>query len=174
MKMKKMLTLLLTLCMLVMLLSACSGGKKVARIEMEDGSIIRIELYRDQAPITVDNFEKLVKQGFYDGVSFHRVVDGFVVQGGDPTGTGAGGPGYRIKGEFLANGVKNTLSHTDGVVSMARQSNGYDTAGSQFFICNGDQTFLDGQYAAFGKVIEGMDVVRRIKQDDIMKKVTME
>lgn len=130
-------------------------------IEMENGKQIKLELYPDVAPITVENFEKLVKQGFYDGLIFHRVISGFMIQGGCPKGNGTGGPGYNIKGEFSANGVDNGLSHERGVISMARAM-AYDSAGSQFFICHADSQFLDGQYAAFGKVIEGMDVVDAI------------
>ncbi len=127
-------------------------------ITMENGSVIKLELYPEVAPITVENFVKLVNEGFYDGLIFHRVISGFMIQGGDPNGTGMGGPGYSIKGEFAINGIKNDLSHKRGVISMAR-SMGYDTAGSQFFICHADSTFLDGQYAAFGKVIEGIETV---------------
>lgn len=130
-------------------------------IEMENGKQIKLELYPDVAPITVENFEKLVKQGFYDGLIFHRVISGFMIQGGCPDGTGMGGPGWHIKGEFAANGVKNDLKHTRGVISMARAQMP-DSAGSQFFIMHEDAPFLDGQYAAFGKVIEGMDVVDEI------------
>ena len=127
-------------------------------VEMENGKKIKIELYPDVAPITVANFEKLVKEGFYDGLIFHRVIEGFMIQGGCPQGTGMGGPKDRIKGEFLMNGVPNPLKHTRGVISMARSQHP-DSASSQFFICYGDCTFLDGQYAAFGKVIEGMETV---------------
>lgn len=130
-------------------------------ITMENGSVIKLELYPEVAPITVENFVKLVNEGFYDGLIFHRVISGFMIQGGDPNGTGMGGPGYSIKGEFAINGIKNDLSHKRGVISMAR-SMGYDTAGSQFFICHADSTFLDGQYAAFGKVIEGIETVDEI------------
>ncbi len=130
-------------------------------IEMENGKQIKIELYPDVAPITVENFEKLVKQGFYDGLIFHRVISGFMIQGGCPEGKGIGGPGWNIKGEFASNGVKNDLKHTRGVISMAR-SMMPDSAGSQFFIMHQDAPHLDGNYAAFGKVIEGMDVVDEI------------
>lgn len=133
----------------------------VATITMENGGIIKLELYPDIAPESVKNFISLANAGFYDGLIFHRVIGGFMIQGGDPTGTGSGGPGYSIKGEFSANGVDNTLSHTRGVLSMARATP-FDSAGCQFFICHADSTFLDGQYAAFGKVIEGMDVVDAI------------
>ena len=130
-------------------------------IEMENGKKIEIELYPEIAPISCENFEKLVKQGFYDGLTFHRVIPGFMIQGGCPKGNGTGGPGWHIKGEFAANGVKNDLKHTRGVLSMARSGNP-NSAGSQFFIMHADAPHLDGQYAAFGKVIEGMDVVDEI------------
>ncbi|MBR4318481.1 MAG: peptidylprolyl isomerase [Oscillospiraceae bacterium] len=130
-------------------------------IEMENGKEIELELYPDVAPISCENFEKLVKQGFYDGLIFHRVISGFMIQGGCPLGTGTGGPGWHIKGEFLANGVPNSISHKRGVLSMARANNP-DSAGSQFFIMHQDGEFLDGQYAAFGKVVSGMDVVDEI------------
>ena len=130
-------------------------------ITMEDGGVIKAELYPDIAPNTVRNFVCLVKKGFYDGVIFHRVIPGFMIQGGDPTGTGMGGPGYDIKGEFSRNGFKNDLKHSRGVLSMARAMDP-DSAGSQFFIMHEDAPHLDGQYAAFGKVTEGMDVVDRI------------
>ena len=153
-------------------------------IEMENGSKIKIELYPDIAPISCENFEKLVKQGFYDGLIFHRVISGFMIQGGCPNGTGTGGPGWHIKGEFAANGVKNDLKHTRGVLSMARAQDP-DSAGSQFFIMHEDAPYLDGNYAAFGKVAEGMDVVDAIAEtatdyrdkpleDQRMKKVTIE
>ena len=134
-------------------------------IEMENGKKIKIELYPDVAPITVANFEKLVKEGFYDGLIFHRVIEGFMIQGGCPQGTGMGGPKDRIKGEFLMNGVPNPLKHTRGVISMAR-SGDPDSAGSQFFIMHKNAPHLDGQYAAFGKVIEGMEVVNEIAECD--------
>ena len=130
-------------------------------IEMENGKKIKLELYPDIAPITVENFEKLVKQGFYDGLIFHRVIKGFMIQGGCPDGTGMGGPGHQIKGEFASNGVKNDLKHTRGVISMAR-SMMKDSAGSQFFIMHQDAPHLDGEYAAFGKVVEGIEVVDEI------------
>ena len=130
-------------------------------IKMENGGSIKLELYKDIAPITVENFVNLVNEKFYDGLIFHRVIAGFMIQGGDPTGTGMGGPGHQIKGEFALNGVENNLSHERGVISMARSMN-YNSAGSQFFICHADSTFLDGQYAAFGKVVEGMEVVDEI------------
>lgn len=156
----------------------------IVTIEMEDGGKIVAELYPEMAPISVNNFISLVKKGFYDGLIFHRVISGFMIQGGDPQGVGIGGPGYCIKGEFSANGVKNPLSHKRGVLSMAR-AQAMDSAGSQFFIMHADGEFLDGQYAAFGMVTEGMDVVDRIaatktglndkpKADQRMKKVTVE
>ena len=126
--------------------------------EAETLGSFTITLYADKAPITCENFENLVKDGFYDGLTFHRVVDDFMAQGGDPNGDGTGGASDKIKGEFSANGVENDLSHTRGIVSMAR-SNDPDSASSQFFICYGDCTFLDGNYAAFGEVTEGMEVV---------------
>ncbi|MBQ3587082.1 MAG: peptidylprolyl isomerase [Oscillospiraceae bacterium] len=128
---------------------------------MDTGEVIRIELYPEIAPKTVENFEKLVNAGFYNGLTFHRVIRGFMIQGGCPKGNGTGGPGWTIKGEFAANGVKNDLKHTRGVLSMARTAVP-DSAGSQFFIMHMDAPHLDGQYAAFGKVVEGMDVVDRI------------
>ena len=133
----------------------------IITIEMENGGVIKAELYPDVAPITVKNFVDLAKQGFYDGLIFHRVIPGFMIQGGDPTGTGMGGPGHTIKGEFSANGVKNDLRHTRGVLSMAR-SMMPNSAGSQFFIMHQNAPHLDGQYAAFGKVIEGIEVVDQI------------
>lgn len=148
---------------------------------MENGKKIKLELDREAAPVTVENFEKLVKDGFYDGLTFHRVIPGFMIQGGCPLGTGTGGPGWQIKGEFESNGVQNPLKHTRGVISMAR-SMMPDSAGSQFFIMHQDAPHLDGQYAAFGRVVEGMDVVDEIaavatdfrdkpKKPQIMKKV---
>lgn len=156
----------------------------VVTIEMENGGIIKAELFPSNAPNTVNNFISLVKKGFYDGLIFHRVISGFMIQGGCPDGTGMGGPGYRIKGEFAMNGFKNELKHTEGVLSMAR-SMMPDSAGSQFFIMHKAAPHLDGQYAAFGKVIEGMDVVNEIAECDtdfsdkpldaqIMRKVTVE
>ena len=155
----------------------------IVTIEMEDGGVIRLELYPDIAPITVDNFVSLVKKGFYDGLIFHRVISGFMIQGGDPQGTGMGGPGYTIKGEFKSNGVVNNIKHERGVISMAR-SMMPDSAGSQFFIMHADAPHLDGQYAAFGRVIEGIEEVDKIAaartsrgdrpvNDQRMKKVTV-
>ena len=135
----------------------------IVTITMKDGGVIELELYPDIAPLTVENFVSLVKDGFYNGLIFHRVIKGFMIQGGDPEGTGMGGPGYSIKGEFEANGVKNDLKHTEGVISMARSMDP-NSAGSQFFIMHKDSPHLDGLYAAFGKTIEGMDVVNKIAE----------
>ncbi|MBQ8498090.1 MAG: peptidylprolyl isomerase [Clostridia bacterium] len=132
-----------------------------AIIEMENGGVMTLELYPEKAPITVANFVKLAKDGFYNGLIFHRVIAGFMIQGGDPTGTGMGGPGYQIKGEFASNGVKNDLKHTRGVISMARSAHP-DSAGSQFFIMHQNAPHLDGAYAAFGKLTDGFDVLDRI------------
>lgn len=133
----------------------------IVTIEMENGDIMKAELYPEIAPNTVNNFISLVKKGFYDGVIFHRVINGFMIQGGDPDGTGMGGPGYEIKGEFSQNGFKNDLKHSEGVLSMARTMIP-DSAGSQFFIMHKNSPHLDGAYAAFGKVIEGMENVNKI------------
>ena len=135
----------------------------VVTITMKGGDVIKLELYPDVAPISVNNFISLVKHNFYDGLIFHRVIRGFMIQGGCPDGTGMGGPGYSIKGEFAQNGVKNNLKHTEGVLSMARAMHP-DSAGSQFFIMHKNSPHLDGGYAAFGKVIEGMDVVNKIAE----------
>lgn len=156
---------------------------KTAVIEMENGKKMTLELYPEKAPITVENFEKLANSGFYDGLIFHRVIEGFMIQGGDPDGTGCGGPGYSIKGEFSSNGIKNDLKHTRGVISMAR-SMAPDSAGSQFFIMHEDAPHLDGQYAAFGKLTDGFDVLDEIAccrtdrsdrpyEEQKMKKVTV-
>lgn len=133
----------------------------MVQIEMENGGVIKLELDASAAPLTVANFEKLVRSGFYDGLIFHRVIPGFMIQGGDPLGSGFGGSDDNIKGEFLANGVANPISHKRGVISMAR-SQDPNSASSQFFIMHEDGAFLDGQYAAFGRVTEGMDVVDEI------------
>ena len=130
-------------------------------IEMENGELMTGELYPEIAPITVENFEKLANDGFYDGLTFHRVIPGFMIQGGCPQGNGTGGPGWNIKGEFQSNGIKNDLKHTTGVLSMARAMHP-DSAGSQFFIMVADAPHLDGEYAAFGKITEGMDTAQRI------------
>ena len=135
--------------------------KDLVVIEMKDGGVIKLELYPDQAPITVANFVKLVNEGFYDGIKFHRVMKGFMIQGGDPQGTGMGGSAKTIKGEFTKNGVKNTLLHIKGVISMAR-TDSMDSASSQFFIMHGAATSLDGSYAAFGKVVSGIEIVDKI------------
>ena len=133
----------------------------IVTFEMENGDIMKAELYPEIAPNTVNNFISLVKKGFYDGLIFHRVISGFMIQGGCPDGTGMGGPGYCIKGEFLQNGFPNSLNHTEGVLSMARAMSP-NSAGSQFFIMHKDAPHLDGAYAAFGKVIEGMENVNKI------------
>ena len=130
-------------------------------IEMENGGVMELELYPEKAPLTVKNFEKLVNSGFYNGLGFHRIIKGFMIQGGDPKGNGTGGPGWTIKGEFKANGVNNDLKHTRGVISMAR-SMAPDSAGSQFFIMHADAPHLDGQYAAFGKLVSGYEVLDEI------------
>ena len=156
----------------------------VVTFEMENGGVFKAELYPEIAPNTVNNFVSLVKKGFYDGVIFHRVIAGFMIQGGDPTGTGTGGPGYSIKGEFASNGFKNDLKHDKGVLSMARTM-APNSAGSQFFVMHENSPHLDGQYAAFGKVIEGIEVVDAIaecrtdwndkpRQDQRMKTVTVD
>ena len=133
----------------------------IVTITMENGSVMKAELYPEIAPNTVNNFLSLVKKGFYDGLIFHRVIPGFMIQGGDPQGTGIGGPGYSIKGEFEQNGVNNPLQHVRGVLSMAR-ANHPDSAGSQFFIMHADAPYLDGAYAAFGKITEGLETVDAI------------
>lgn len=135
----------------------------IVTITMENGDVIKLELYPEIAPTSVNNFISLVKKNFYDGLIFHRVIRGFMIQGGCPDGTGMGGPGYSIKGEFAQNGFKNGLKHTEGVLSMAR-SMAPNSAGSQFFIMHKNSPHLDGSYAAFGKVIEGMDVVNKIAE----------
>lgn len=135
----------------------------IVAIDIDKYGYIVLELYPDIAPNTVNNFVNLILDGFYDNNSFHRLVPGFVLQGGDPNGNGTGGPGYTIKGEFTRNGFKNTLKHTEGIISMAR-AKGYNSAGSQFFIMLGNAETLDNKYAAFGKVIEGMDVLRKIEK----------
>ena len=156
----------------------------VVTIEMENGGVIKAELYPEIAPNTVNNFISLIRKGFYDGVIFHRVIPGFMIQGGDPEGVGIGGPGYCIKGEFTANGFKNDLKHSRGVLSMAR-TNRPNSAGSQFFIMHAKAPHLDMQYAGFGKVTEGMEVVDAIANTEtdrsdkplkpqVMKKVTVE
>ena len=156
----------------------------IVTFTMENGDVMKAELYPDIAPQSVYNFVSLIKQGFYDGLIFHRVIRGFMIQGGDPEGIGIGGPGYHIKGEFAINGVENNLKHTEGVLSMARSAMP-DSAGSQFFIMHKTSPHLDGQYAAFGKIIEGQDVVNKIAETEtdfqdkpctpqVMKTVTVE
>lgn len=156
----------------------------IVTFEMENGDIMKAELYPEIAPNTVNNFVSLVSKGFYNGLIFHRVIEGFMIQGGCPDGTGMGGPGYSIKGEFNQNRFKNDLKHTEGVLSMARAMHP-DSAGSQFFIMHKTSPHLDGAYAAFGKVIEGMDIVNKIAEIDtdfrdrpivpqVMKSVTVE
>ena len=179
--MKKPIVLLLAALMLLSL--ACAKGSKapaaasnttatkedtnvdkshpIATLTMKDGGVIQLELYPEVAPQSVKNFISLANAGFYDGLIFHRVIPGFMIQGGDPNGKGTGGPGYSIKGEFKANGVENNISHERGVLSMAR-AQAYDSAGSQFFIMHQDYPSLDGLYAAFGRAISGMDVVDKI------------
>ena len=139
-------------------------GEVHAEITIRDYGTIKLTLDADEAPITVANFVKLARSGFYDGLTFHRIMDGFMIQGGDPTGTGSGGSDERIKGEFAANGVENSISHVKGVISMAR-ANDPDSARSQFFITVADSTFLDGMYAAFGHVTEGMEIAEQIARD---------
>lgn len=156
----------------------------IVTITMKSGDVIQLELYPEIAPISVNNFISLINKKFYDGLIFHRVIRGFMIQGGCPDGTGMGGPGYSIKGEFAQNGVKNDLKHTEGVLSMARAMNP-NSAGSQFFIMHKNSPHLDGSYAAFGKVIEGMDVVNKIAEtptdysdrpleDQVMETVTVD
>ena len=156
----------------------------IVTFEMDNGDVMKAELYPDIAPNTVNNFISLVSKGYYDGLIFHRVISGFMIQGGCPAGTGTGGPGYNIKGEFSQNGFTNDLKHGEGVLSMARAMHP-DSAGSQFFIMHKNSPHLDGAYAAFGKIIEGMDVVNKIAATDTdysdrpleeqkMKKVTVE
>ena len=175
--MKQILPLLL---ILLLILTGCSAknadspaadaptdtpltGTFYVQIDVKDYGTIVAELYADTAPITVANFLFLVDSGFYDGLTFHRIISGFMIQGGDPNGNGTGGSGYSIKGEFSANGFDTNLSHTRGVISMARSSS-FDSAGSQFFIMHADGTYLDTQYAAFGEVVDGMDVVDAIAE----------
>lgn len=160
------------------------NNNPIVTFEMKDGDVFYVELYPDIAPNTVNNFISLVKKGFYNGLCFHRVIEGFMIQGGDPKGNGTGGPGYTIRGEFSKNGFKNDLKHKRGVISMAR-SMMPNSAGSQFFIMHADAPHLDGQYAAFGQVIDGMDVVDKIAEvnvdyndkplrDQVIKTVTVD
>ncbi len=160
------------------------NNNPIVTFEMKDGDVFYVELYPEIAPNTVNNFISLVKKGFYNGLCFHRVIEGFMIQGGDPKGNGTGGPGYTIRGEFSKNGFKNDLKHKRGVISMAR-SMMPNSAGSQFFIMHADAPHLDGQYAAFGQVIDGMDVIDKIAEvnvdyndkplrDQVMKSVTVD
>lgn len=185
------LTLMALLIISMMVVAGCgnasgadSAKHPLVTIEMESGKKIEVELYPDTAPNTVNNFISLVNKGFYDGLIFHRVLPGFMIQGGDPQGTGIGGPGYSIKGEFSSNGVTNDLKHTEGVISMARSMDP-DSAGSQFFIMDADAPHLDGQYAAFGKVTSGIETVHEIAnakrdandrpaEDQKIKKITVD
>ncbi|MGI6116844.1 MAG: peptidylprolyl isomerase [Bilifractor sp.] len=137
----------------------------IVTITMENGDVMKAELYPDVAPNTVNNFISLIQKNFYDGLTFHRIIKGFMLQGGDPNGNGMGGPGYSIAGEFTSNGFQNDLRHTAGVLSMARTMEP-DSAGSQFFIMHKDAPYLDGQYAAFGKITEGMDIVDKLAQSE--------
>lgn len=170
--MKKILTLLLAFCCLVSLLCACKGkdaeedspylsGLHHVEIEIEDHGTISLELDADTAPISVTNFIQLAQDGFYDGLTFHRIIDGFMIQGGDPRGDGSGGSQYPIRGEFAANGVENNIDHVRGVISMAR-ANDYNSGSSQFFIVHEDSPHLNGGYAAFGWVTEGIEIVDEI------------
>ncbi len=160
------------------------NNNPIVTFEMKDGDVFYVELYPEVAPNTVNNFISLVNKGFYNGLCFHRVIEGFMIQGGDPKGNGTGGPGYTIRGEFSKNGFKNDLKHKRGVISMAR-SMMPNSAGSQFFIMHADAPHLDGQYAAFGQVIDGMDVIDKIAEvnvdyndkplrDQVIKKVTVD
>ncbi len=171
--MKRIISLLLAVCLIVLLIGCNSGsassidyskGKHHCTIEVADYGTITLELDADTAPITVNNFATLAEQGFYDGITFHRIISGFMVQGGDPTGTGRGGSSRDITGEFAANGKKNNISHVRGVISMAR-SELYDSASSQFFIVHEDSPHLDGQYAGFGHVTKGIEVVDKLCED---------
>lgn len=172
--MRKKLSVLLIAVMMAFVLAGCGGaadsgettdsGKHHVEIQVKDYGTIKVELDADTAPISVSNFIKLAKNGFYDGLTFHRIISGFMIQGGDPSGNGTGGSDETIKGEFSANGVENGISHVRGVISMAR-SQDYDSASSQFFIMHADAPSLDGQYAAFGKVTEGMEIVDKICED---------
>lgn len=169
-----MLAALLGFCLTASGLMAKGDGSADQRaiIKLAKGGEIVIKFYPQDAPLSVANFIKLVKKGFYNGLTFHRVVPGFVAQGGDPNGDGSGGPGYTIKGEFSENGVNNTQKHVTGAVAMAR-TNVPDSAGSQFYICLADQPALDGKYAVFGQVVKGMDLVQQIQIGDKMEKVIL-
>jgi peptidyl-prolyl cis-trans isomerase B (cyclophilin B) len=160
--MKKLVCVLLIV--ILALAAGCGAGKRHAEIEIENYGTIKVELDAKSAPITVKNFVKLAEDGFYDGLTFHRIIEGFMIQGGDPLGNGMGGSDKNIKGEFKNNGVDNKLSHTRGAISMAR-SKAYDSASSQFFIVHQDSTFLNGDYACFGYVTEGIEIVDKICAD---------
>lgn len=175
--MKKIVGIFITFTLVLCCLCACGsddstpgtqsvegGSVRHAEITIKDYGTIKLELYGDKAPITVENFVKLVNDGFYDGLTFHRIISGFMIQGGDPKGNGTGGSDENIKGEFSENGVENDISHVRGVISMARSQDN-DSASSQFFIMHQDGTYLDGQYAAFGKVTEGIEIVDKICED---------
>lgn len=181
--MKKYLSLILCVFVLLITLGACGTQKEQEKenndaakqgygihhveITVKDYGTIALELDGDAAPITVENFISLAKSGFYDGLTFHRIMEGFMMQGGDPDGNGSGGSGKTIKGEFAANGVTNNISHRRGVISMARSGASNDSASSQFFICHADSTFLDGKYAAFGRVTSGIEVVDKVCGDAV-------
>ena len=180
--MRKLIAMLLALMLLGV--ASAETACPIATIEMANGDVMKLELYPDIAPNTAANFIELANSGFYDGLIFHRVIPGFMIQGGDPTGTGMGGPGYAIRGEFASNGFDNPLSHTRGVISMARAQDP-DSAGSQFFIMHADGDFLDGEYAAFGQVIEGIEAVDHVAevetdamdrpaQDQVIKTIRVE
>jgi Peptidyl-prolyl cis-trans isomerase (rotamase) - cyclophilin family len=169
--MKKMIYVFMATLLLGTIFTGCSKKEEntVVEIEIQNYGTITVELDANVAPITVENFIKLANEGFYDGLTFHRIISGFMIQGGDPNGNGTGGSDETIKGEFTANGVENTLSHKRGVISMAR-SNEYDSASSQFFIVHEDSIFLDSQYAAFGHVTKkGMDIVDQIAADAVVQ-----
>lgn len=168
--MKKIIVLLVSL----FLITSCSKeeyltGKINVEMNVQDYGVIKLELDADEAPITVTNFVNLVKDKFYDGLTFHRIIDGFMIQGGDPEHNGMGGSSKTIKGEFAFNGVENNISHVKGVISMGRLENDNNSASSQFFICEEDSTFLDGKYAAFGIVTEGIEIVEQIASDAIVE-----
>ena len=181
----KLGSLVIVTILICLFLTGCKEANPIVTLIIEDKGEIKLELYPKKAPNTVNNFIHLVQEGFYDGLTFHRIVPGFVIQGGDPEGKGTGGPGYRIQGEFANNGFKkNNLKHTEGILSMARSSHP-DSAGSQFFIMLGDAPSLDGDFAAFGKVIKGMYVVEEIasvktdskdfpKEPQVIEKATVE
>jgi len=176
--MKKVVVLLCSVLVMAVLVACGNGGgsdsgsdggsgdasAQTVAIEIEDHGIIVLELEPDVAPITVENFVRLAEDGFYDGLTFHRIIEGFMIQGGDPEGTGIGGSDENIKGEFSANGVENDISHVRGVISMARAQD-FDSASSQFFIVHQDATFLDGEYAAFGRVVSGMEIVDALAEN---------